>query len=423
MNALYLKCRGRQPTAPKAKHRWTSAQYVHCLTQLGSYEAFQMLVSLIGVYSYIHYSINVNVEQFTNHDTGKVVTVYPLHFPRGYAELYEFIGTEVFVISSYCGDFLLRLMVAPTGGAFGAVFSFYGLVDLAAFAMVLFPNILKTEMILSPFLLGGILRIVRIRRALQHLDDLRGSTAVSFGPFTLTPKAGTLITLALNATLYVMCSAAIILAVEFPCPVIQPGSCEPALQKFYQNVYLIICTFSTVGYGDLSPQTPAGRALMILLILVMLVEVPIQINKFEDVVSDGDTQLDEMQSTLDRLALDLRRKFGIREPPKKLTNASKTTGGATLTGDSDNPHTWAKSVMAGAPEAVLRKVSEALGLRFTTRAAAAAQICTVLLGADGAAPHMHSRELGGGAINPIQRAALAAAKAGRPHREPSSGAL
>ena len=38
------------------------------------------------------------------------------------------------------------------------------------------------------------------------------------------------------------------------------------------------CNMGQVGYGDIFPSTPQGRVVMAILIVVMLVQVPVQIN-------------------------------------------------------------------------------------------------------------------------------------------------
>lgn len=39
---------------------------------------------------------------------------------------------------------------------------------------------------------------------------------------------------------------------EFPCEVLQaPATCVPSFQEFYLVVYWVVCTISTVGYGDM----------------------------------------------------------------------------------------------------------------------------------------------------------------------------
>lgn len=75
---------------------------------------------------------------------------------------------------------------------------------------------------------------------------------------------------------------------EFPCDVIQdPSTCNESFQVFYLCIYYIVCTFSTVGYGDMYPATDLGRMVVAALIIFMLVQVPIQINALSSYFEEG----------------------------------------------------------------------------------------------------------------------------------------
>jgi hypothetical protein len=113
-------------------------------------------------------------------------------------------------------------------------------------------------------------------------------------------------------------------------------------------VYYIIVTFSTVGYGDMVsilaalfveiygltwgaaqyPTTDLGRMLAVVLIVVMLVEVPIQIGKLSAFFED-DTQLDEVQRDLRALASDVRRQFGIPDSGSTAEGEARAPGYTT----------------------------------------------------------------------------------------------
>jgi hypothetical protein len=44
-------------------------------------------------------------------------------------------------------------------------------------------------------------------------------------------------------------------------------------------------TFTTVGYGDISPVTNLGRVLVIVMILIAAMMIPIQISKLLEIMS------------------------------------------------------------------------------------------------------------------------------------------
>ena len=47
---------------------------------------------------------------------------------------------------------------------------------------------------------------------------------------------------------------------------------------FTDWLYFVITTISTVGFGDISPLTPAGRAFTMIFILFTIVVVPMKVN-------------------------------------------------------------------------------------------------------------------------------------------------
>ena len=44
--------------------------------------------------------------------------------------------------------------------------------------------------------------------------------------------------------------------------------------RFHEMVYYMVVTMTTVGYGDITPETDYGRALVVLTILIMLAILP-----------------------------------------------------------------------------------------------------------------------------------------------------
>ncbi|KAJ6251706.1 calcium-activated potassium channel alpha chain [Anaeramoeba flamelloides] len=51
--------------------------------------------------------------------------------------------------------------------------------------------------------------------------------------------------------------------------------------KFHDAIYFLVITISTVGYGDISPQTTYGRIFMIVVVLTFLIVMPIQVNDLQ----------------------------------------------------------------------------------------------------------------------------------------------
>ncbi len=49
----------------------------------------------------------------------------------------------------------------------------------------------------------------------------------------------------------------------------------------------LLCRWNQVGYGDIAPVTDMGRIAMVVLIIVMLIEVPVQINAIGSYFESG----------------------------------------------------------------------------------------------------------------------------------------
>ena len=54
---------------------------------------------------------------------------------------------------------------------------------------------------------------------------------------------------------------------EFPYYRTDPDL-KNALDSYYNAIYLIVMTFSTCGYGDMSPGTPFGRLVSMITVII-----------------------------------------------------------------------------------------------------------------------------------------------------------
>eukprot|EP00899_Mesostigma_viride_P029372 jgi/Mesvir1/961/Mv17514-RA.2 len=64
-----------------------------------------------------------------------------------------------------------------------------------------------------------------------------------------------------------------------------------ACLSFHNSLYMIIVTISTVGYGDITPRTPAGRAFIAITILVSLIILPAQISRLVSLQGYGQNEV------------------------------------------------------------------------------------------------------------------------------------
>ena len=54
---------------------------------------------------------------------------------------------------------------------------------------------------------------------------------------------------------------------------------------YHDALYFLMVTVSTVGYGDISPQTVPGRMIIIMMISVFLLQIPVITNKLAEAFS------------------------------------------------------------------------------------------------------------------------------------------
>jgi len=145
-------------------------------------------------------------------------------------------------LAVFAGDFVLHLAVVPSARKY--LFSFTGLIDLSAVLFFFVPQV-RSELLLWIFKFGRILRVFKL---LKFIDEakvlaqaLRGSarTICVFLFFVF------LLQVVLGYAIFVIESSG-------------PNSQFETVSK---GVYWAIVTMTTVGYGDVVPQTVLGRLL------------------------------------------------------------------------------------------------------------------------------------------------------------------
>ena len=165
-------------------------------------------------------------------------SVTSIHLRFGYQLLsLEWFFTIVFTI-----EYALRLYSTPNPR--GYIFSFYGLIDffsiLPTYIAFLFPAAAYMVVI-------RILRVLRIFRILKLLRYM-GEANLLFSAL-LNARRKIFIFLFSVMTLVVIFGA-VMFVIEGP---------EHGFDNIPQSIYWAIVTITTVGYGDISPQTPLGQ--------------------------------------------------------------------------------------------------------------------------------------------------------------------
>jgi len=151
----------------------------------------------------------------------------------------------------FTSEYLLRIYTSPKPQRY--IFSFYGIIDLLS----ILPTYLALVLSGTQFLL--IIRILRLLRVFRVLKLVRYSTeseALAKAMYNSRMK----ITVFLGAVV----SAAVILGtlmyiIETP---------EAGFTSIPKSIYWAIVTLTTVGYGDIAPQTVTGQFLASFIMII-----------------------------------------------------------------------------------------------------------------------------------------------------------
>jgi voltage-gated potassium channel len=165
------------------------------------------------------------------------------------------IYCETLILSFFAVEYGLRLWTAPKKLRY--ILSFYGIIDFVSILPLLY-------FVSSRFTFLGALKIFRILRFLRFLE----SEQFFFGALSrlhlqICRTFFTILTL-----LYVFSGA--IFYAESHDP-------DRIINTFGESFYYCVSTLSTVGYGDFTPVTTAGRVLTVILIFSGVFLVPWQV--------------------------------------------------------------------------------------------------------------------------------------------------
>lgn len=159
---------------------------------------------------------------------------------------------DLFFTFIFTLEYFARLYAAPRPMSY--IKSSYGIIDLAS----ILPTYLGTIFPAMRFLMAiRILRLLRVFRIFQLSRYMQDSVAIVDAIWNARRKifvffaAVFLITVVAGAAMYV---------IESPY--------NDGFNNIPQSVYWAIVTLTTVGYGDISPVTPLGKAIASLIMLL-----------------------------------------------------------------------------------------------------------------------------------------------------------
>ena len=148
-------------------------------------------------------------------------------------------------------EYLIRLWCSPKPTAYAK--SFYGVIDVLAILPTYLTIIFPSASFMTVIRLIRVLRIFRILKLVRYLQDsniLLRSLLMSRRKIFIFFSAVAILVTIFGALLYV---------IEGP---------EHGFTSIPQSIYWAIVTITTVGYGDLVPQTGLGKAVAAITMLL-----------------------------------------------------------------------------------------------------------------------------------------------------------
>lgn len=179
-------------------------------------------------------------------------TLHQAYGPQLYA--LEWVFTLLFTL-----EYLLRLVCAPRATTYAR--SFFGIVDLASILPTYLSLVLPGSQYFQVIRILRVLRVFRVLKLAEYVgeaDVLMVAIRNSRRKLSIFIAAVLAMAVVLGAAMYLV-----------------EGSTH-GFTSIPMSIYWTIVTITTVGYGDISPETPLGKALasVIMLLGYAIVAVP-----------------------------------------------------------------------------------------------------------------------------------------------------
>lgn len=161
-----------------------------------------------------------------------------------------FVILEIIITAFFTVEYVLRIITIRNRRAY--IFSFFGIIDFLAilpFYLSLFFPITKY------FLIIRMLRMLRIFRILNLLDFMHDGTFIVRALKNSSRK------------IYIFLLFLVIFSVIVGSLMFMVEGHRPGFESIPQSIYWAVVTVTTVGYGDVSPATPLGKFLSVMLML------------------------------------------------------------------------------------------------------------------------------------------------------------
>lgn len=170
-----------------------------------------------------------------------------------YTEWHLFVWVEIFFTLMFTAEYVLRVFSWPQPARY--VFSLWGVIDLATilpfYVIMLWPQI--GDDYLFAWRAMRVIRVLRILKLLRLMPALNGIWGA------IVKSRHQLILFYTFIAIVMVIAGALMYGIEGP---------EHGFTTLSTSVYWAIVTVTTVGYGDITPHTAAGRAVASVLILI-----------------------------------------------------------------------------------------------------------------------------------------------------------
>jgi len=117
---------------------------------------------------------------------------------------------------------------------------------------------------------------------------------------SISASAVSILKIVLLLFTYICATAALVLACEYPCPIIKDCfitpdggffddcNCNAMFRSYFRCIYFVVVTFSTVGYGDMYPSTNRSRAVIMGCIACGVTLIPYLLGMLSESINGND---------------------------------------------------------------------------------------------------------------------------------------
>jgi len=196
-----------------------------------------------------------------------------------YGEL--LLWAEWFFTIMFSIEYLMRLWLSRRPLRYAT--SFYGIVDLLSCIptyLTLIPALAGSK----SFLIIRVLRLLRMFRVLKMVHHVRGANVIMRGLIASKPKI----------TVFFFCVLLLSVLAGTLMYLVESGEPKTKFTSIPQSIYYAVVSITTVGYGDITAQTPLGQFLTTIMILTgyAIIAVPTGIVTSEMVKAEQDETTD-----------------------------------------------------------------------------------------------------------------------------------